>query len=295
MDEYYVETKRMYNGFPTTTTCNYQEHIGKGPAAMLHMHEKIEILFCTEGGYNAILGGNEYTFMKGDLLIINSNEKHRTENLFDKSGLWVVQLDPDILYNPSLSIFETQYVIPFITQNGKHPRVVPSDVMRGGPLPELMRQVIREHTERAFGYELAIRGYLCQMFMWILRYWNNSGINLKQENIIGDKMMNALNQVFLYVNDHYDEDISVANIARMCNMSYSYFSRQFKHIMNLSFTDYLNFIRISKAESLLCQSDKNITEVAISVGYSDSAYFIQKFKQIKGISPNKYKKFYTLG
>ena len=94
------------------------------------------------------------------------------------------------------------------------------------------------------------------------------------------------------MDEHYADELTVSSVAQMCNMSYSYFSRQFKRVMNVSFTDYLNYIRISKAESLLLQSDRSITEIAISVGYSDSAYFIQKFKQFKGFSPNKFRKLY---
>lgn len=282
----------MYNGFPTTTTCNYQEHIGPGSGARLHLHDKIEIIYCTEGGFRATLGDHEYSFTSGDLLIINSGEKHKTTPVGNKACNWVIQFDPEILYNPSLSIFETQYAVPFILAQSSHPRVLTAAEMENGPVPHLLELLIEEHRSRAYGYELAIRGYICQMFMWILRFWNDRGFELERETLIGDRMEDTLKRFFLYVDEHYADELTVSSVAQMCNMSYSYFSRQFKRVMNVSFTDYLHYIRISKAESQLLQTDRSITEIAASVGYADSAYFIQKFKQLKDFSPNKFRKLY---
>lgn len=295
MEEYYVEARRLYNGFPTTTTCNFQEHRGKRPVAKLHIHDKIEIIYCTSGGYEAVLCGVSYNIKKGDILLINSCEMHKTFSKSDGvNSLWVIQFDSEIIYNASQSIFETQYALPFTSPDAKHPRVITAEEMQDSPMSGYIHQIIEEHDGRRYGHELAIRGCICQMMLWIIRHWKQTRVELDGSNIISDKMMAALKTVFDYVDEHYGEDISVEELAKYCNMSYSYFSRQFKKIMNISFTDYLKHVRISKAEIMLSQSDKNVTEVALAVGFSNSAYFIQKFKQVKGCSPNRFKKFCKL-
>ena len=97
-----------------------------------------------------------------------------------------------------------------------------------------------------------------------------------------------------YVNKNYDQDISVAQMAKMCNMSYSYFSRMFKLIMKQGFREYLNFVRIKKSELLLFKTDLSITEIAIRTGFSSSSYYIQQFKIVKKISPKQFRKKFVL-
>ena len=52
---------------------------------------------------------------------------------------------------------------------------------------------------------------------------------------------------------------------------------------------YLNELRIRNACQMLKNSNKNITEIAYDVGYSDSNYFSRVFKKVKGVSPSEYK------
>ena len=112
-----------------------------------------------------------------------------------------------------------------------------------------------------------------------------------------------VNQILPYLN--YDlikanpkilcgySDITALDVAKHCNLSYSYFSRTFKKIMKQSFTEYLNSYRISKAEYLLSATDKSIVEIADELGFSTPSYFIQQFKAKKNISPKKYRTNFT--
>ena len=54
--------------------------------------------------------------------------------------------------------------------------------------------------------------------------------------------------------------------------------------------DYINYIRVKKASSLILNSDKSMTEIAHSCGYSEQSYFCKIFKKINGYTPSKYKK-----
>ena len=92
-----------------------------------------------------------------------------------------------------------------------------------------------------------------------------------------------------YLDKHYAEEISAEEMAKMCSMSYSYFSRFFKKVMRKTFTQYLNLIRIAEAEKLLLTTDMNITEVGLSSGFTNSSYFIKQFKHYKSISPKQFK------
>jgi two-component system response regulator YesN len=64
----------------------------------------------------------------------------------------------------------------------------------------------------------------------------------------------------------------------------------FKRESGLSFSEYLNKVRIEKAKELLKDPKFNITEVAFEVGYEDSQYFCRIFKKSEGISPRQYQR-----
>jgi AraC-like DNA-binding protein len=60
--------------------------------------------------------------------------------------------------------------------------------------------------------------------------------------------------------------------------------------MGKTFTNYLNYIRITEAEKLLLTTEMTMTEIAQETGFSSSSYFIQQFKQYKNISPSQFRK-----
>ena len=60
--------------------------------------------------------------------------------------------------------------------------------------------------------------------------------------------------------------------------------------MGKTFTEYLNYVRITEAEKLLLSTEMNITEVAAETGFSDSSYFIKQFRHFKNVSPKQFKK-----
>lgn len=293
MENYYVEPRRLYKGFPTTTTCVFQEHIGKCPVAAPHIHDKIEILYCTEGAYIAVLGGEEHSYKAGDFIIINSREIHETRATTKGiNSCWVIQVDPELLYNSTQSIFESRYLMPFTLSSTKHPRVVKYEDYKNSGLETVLNELISENQSKKYGFELISRACVCRLFAWVLRFWNEQGLYKQDERETSENLLQAVQKVLNYINEHYGENISAGDMAKMCNMSYSYFSRQFKRIMAVSFSEYLNSLRISESEKLLSSTNKSITEVAMEVGFSDTSYYIQKFKQMKGVSPGKFKTNY---
>ena len=59
--------------------------------------------------------------------------------------------------------------------------------------------------------------------------------------------------------------------------------------MNMSFSDYINYIRISEAQKLLITTDLDMSEIAEHTGFSTSSYFIEQFRKRKGISPKQFR------
>ncbi|ABX41158.1 response regulator [Lachnoclostridium phytofermentans] len=93
-----------------------------------------------------------------------------------------------------------------------------------------------------------------------------------------------------YLEEHYNQDIMLTDLAARTGFSTNYFSQIFKEKMGKTFAQFRTEIRIHKAMELLNWSGKNITDIAMEVGYNDSTYFIRVFKEITGQTPSEYKK-----
>lgn len=104
----------------------------------------------------------------------------------------------------------------------------------------------------------------------------------KDNNFILDNSINFLEK-------YYYKDLSLTEVANVCNMSDSYFSRKFKEKFNINFSTYLLNIRLEKAKELLKEKNLNIENISEMVGFKDSSYFSKSFKQKYGIAPHYYR------
>lgn len=103
-----------------------------------------------------------------------------------------------------------------------------------------------------------------------------------------EQSFGILRNVVRYIDNHFDEELSLNEMAGLTNVSPQYFSRLFKEKMGMNFVDYLTNIRINKAVEWLKFSDKNIQEICYDVGYKDPNYFSRVFKKVTGVNPKVY-------
>jgi two-component system, response regulator YesN len=92
-----------------------------------------------------------------------------------------------------------------------------------------------------------------------------------------------------YISEHYTENISLHDMATRFHLSTSRFCVVFREGTGETFLDYLNLVRIRKAEELLLQSNLSIYEVAYQVGFNSTNYFSKLFKRIAGKQPSEYR------
>lgn len=91
-----------------------------------------------------------------------------------------------------------------------------------------------------------------------------------------------------YIERHYMKNLELKEIANHVFLNEWYFSTQFKKHMGVSFSEYLNQVRIKHAKILLAHKDMKISHVAKLVGFQDQAYFSLVFKRFVDISPKRY-------
>ncbi|MCG7381601.1 response regulator [Paenibacillus sp. ACRRY] len=104
------------------------------------------------------------------------------------------------------------------------------------------------------------------------------------------KKKDMISEIKEYVTDHYDEPISLAELAARFYMNPYYLSQYFKQKTGETYLNFLTHIRISKAKELLEQTDMKVYEICHKVGYSDAQHFARMFEKWTGFKPREYRK-----
>ena len=99
-------------------------------------------------------------------------------------------------------------------------------------------------------------------------------------------------KILQYLKENHTERISSIDVCEHFSCSRSYMSREFNRYTSKTIKEYLAELRIKDAQALLESSGLSITEIAYSVGYGDSNYFSNVFREKVGISPHAYRKKY---
>lgn len=159
----------------------------------------------------------------------------------------------------------------------------------------LFSSIVKKHhtsIEQFFPGEINIEEIIdtAQEISYLKRYILEMAISikgflLKQQKINYDEhIYKAIN----YINNNYQNNIKLKDVAEDISISATYLSRLFKKVMQINFVDYINRVRIRKAKELLETKRFTIQEIADQIGYRNASYFTQVFRDIEGITPKQY-------
>jgi len=95
-----------------------------------------------------------------------------------------------------------------------------------------------------------------------------------------------------HIGEHFAEDISRDDVARIAHMSPSHFSRLVRKQTGKSFTELLNKTRVSHAADLLRRTDRSLVLIAMEAGFRDQSYFTKVFRRHTGLTPRQYRQNY---
>lgn len=93
-----------------------------------------------------------------------------------------------------------------------------------------------------------------------------------------------------YINQHSNEHITLSSVANHVYLSPTYFSRLFKYETGMTFSSYVNYVRVEESKKYLLDLDYSLSDIATMVGFSDQSYFTKIFKRFENISPGQYRR-----
>ncbi len=251
----------------------------------VHWHKEWEIIRIIEGTFDIQIDTKEYTLEQGDFALINGSALHMGkpnecvyENLvFDIHELFRT----NELIKKHLRPFYRMELLPnLIYKSSEHPEL--SVIIN-----KLMQAASKHKPSISDHSELAVAAYLCCFFAEILEkelYSSNPAKSIASSPKIGQ-----IKLAIEYIENHYQETISLTALARTAGMSPKYFCRIFKEVTHQTPVDYVILYRIEQSCILLSTTSTPIIDIAMECGFNDCSYFIKTFKKFKNMTPSQYR------
>lgn len=244
-----------------------------------HWHKECEMIRILEGSFLLTIDNNSYHLKKGDLIFIQDGFLH--------GGIPSECIYECIVFDMLLLMKNNHICSRQIQSIIHHERVIHAYLSRDIPaLNDTVTDLFTAMGAKKPGYEFIIQGSLFHFFGIVLEH------ELYQthpaSSSVSTNRLAQLKNVLSYIEEHYQETISLDDMARIAGMNSKYFCRYFRAMTQRTPTNYLNYYRIECACELLSTKDLTITEVAFCCGFNDISYFIKSFHKYKGITPKRY-------
>lgn len=267
--------------------CRMQENHTNGVTTPAHRHDFIEMLYGVDCDCVVYTDNHIYNFKNNDFIIVKSQEIHKiVTNFSEKSKYIYIKFKPEAIYACQKNTPDYKYILPFVLMEIDNKCYFSASELNETCIGEAIWSIYNEIQSAEYGYEVSVTSNLHKICLYLLRYWHLEDF----ETQLGETNETRINKTFKYINENYHHDISAYDIAEMCHISYSYFSRWFKKIAGQPFIQYLNAVRLKHAEQLIMETDLTIGEISQRVGFPTTSYFIKQFKRHNGYSPGTFKK-----
>lgn len=259
-------------------------------SANAHIHEEIEIVYVSQGSQIFSFIDESVLVHEGEIILINSMCPHCSGN-GENTRIYILQFRPDLVMNN-----HSDYSYPYLAaltgnQSSSYRLFSINDNSNFRRIASMLIGITEELRERSTAYELNIMAYIYSILTTLFRfnaidYDTMSPFNGKNQNL------KKLEPVFGYVEKHYNEDISLDEVANIVNYSPQYFCRIFKDTTDKTFIDYLNCFRINVAKKMIINTNESIYNIYIKTGFSSFSYFNRIFKKYSKFSPTEYRQVF---
>lgn len=169
---------------------------------------------------------------------------------------------------------------------------IPAFVIRNNPkINPAVATIIEETNSTLAGHERIIKLITDHLVVEIIRYVIKNQLFVEQLATNSTYFKDPrLIDIFAYIKEHLDGDLSNKNLASVANVSEDYVGQYFKMLTGINPQDYIEYQRMEQAVSLLRTTKKSIREIGTDVGYKDTAYFCRRFKMMFGIPAGKMRR-----
>lgn len=253
-----------------------------------HYHDFVEVVFILNGLGTQVLEGNEYQVSAGDVFVLQGHQRHYFK---DAGHVEIVNLMFDGINTPGLISAKIRqlegYKALFILEpryRGTHHfknmlRLTRNEL---AAIEVILNTMFHEQQHQQEGYELILAHRLEELVILLSRHY--SSIETGRANVLV-----RIGQVIDYIENNFQENITILALSEKACMSKRNFMRIFKGAVGMSPISYLSQVRLQKARMMLRESNDQIAIISLKCGFTNSNYFIKCFKKSYGVTPFKFR------
>lgn len=246
-----------------------------------HWHMEYEIIRILSGKFNLTIGEEEYCAYAGDLFFITGGMLHGGIPTDCNYECFVFDLKTFLKNNQICS----EEIDAILKQENNIQVYFSKDITEIQKSVYSMFKAVSSHKK---GYQLLVQGALYQFLGYVIEH--NYYAHKTFFHVQDKKKISLYKAILSFIELHYQESLSLEDLASCAGMNPNYFCKFFKELTHQSPIEYLNYYRVECACEQLSSTDKSITDIALDCGFNDVSYFVKVFKKYKGSTPSKYLK-----
>jgi len=292
----------------------FQDYMG-----VMHRHDFIEIACVISGTGLHQVGEAKYRTQAGDLFLINHDVPHGfftgsnpeqsagqtaepsadKDNSHNEAQRLVVCncvftpafLDASLLGAAHFSDVTSSYLFRSLFQESGVPEadlhLSGTDFREFGTLFSAMH---KEYQDEKKGYPDIIRALLITLLIKMFRLMEENRAAESDPHPSSDFHRQLVNRAIAYMQEHASSALRLEDVAMQSFVSKNHFSRLFREVTGMKFSDHLQKLRIDEVIHLLSTTHDKVTDIALSCGFHDIKHFYAIFRKQTGRTPGQYRK-----
>lgn len=248
-----------------------------------HSHSFYEIFFFIEGECDHVIEGKRYRLKPFDFVLLNRYKLHKSSYLKAENKRLILIFNRDFLsgyfdtqLNWILSSFEED--IPIFRFSHSEREIL---INRVNELYSGMNNSDPAH-------DLMLSNILLRLLYDIKKFSSHN--TYSQIPYDSKSIMHKMEKVASYIHSHYQDELTLKNLADRFYVSSPYLSHKFREYSNFSLTDYIQMTRIRKAQELLIETDLKIINISELCGFGSISQFNRIFIKKCRLPPGQFRK-----
>ena len=245
-----------------------------------HWHSAMEIMYILEGEVDVTVGGQTTVLLPGDVYLVDCAVPHSTKSL-DGNKAVLIQIPYPLLERYIPDITSRRFGFDCHSQNP----IVRTKILQ---LVEIIKQMQIVFEIKPDGEILRFNSLVFEFLFQIYHNFSQEmeTVEAQKEN----KTFGRIQTILDYLDDNYSSPISLDEISKVACLQKEYFCHFFKKNMGITYTNYLNDLRLSKIRDDLVDTDLPVKLILEKHGFSNYKLFRKMFSETFGCTPTTYRK-----
>lgn len=243
---------------------------------LAHWHNDVEIGYVKEGSVFVGVNNEGRVLEAGEAVLCCSGDIHYYESSKENSKLIILVFKPQLIGDFVRWPEEFTFATSFLTKELK-------DCNGLSNIEHLLEKIIAEKEDKKVGYQFFIKAHIIELCATLSRFVPKRNT---KDNDKGKANIQLMQRVVAYIEKNYHENITLEGIAKHFNVDPFNLSKKINSITGMHFKGYINMLRVAKAQELILNTDKPLTDIAFECGFNSIRNFNRVFKNLKGYIPS---------